>query len=1086
MQDHYRYQVEAYLAKGGMGAVYQVYDRLRKQSVALKRLPIALAADDERFSALIDEFRALVRLRHPNIIQVLDFGFVTEAGSTHTQPYFTMEFLPEARPITEVVKDPTQALTAATEMLQALAYLHRNRMIHRDLKPANVLMNAHGVKVLDFGLADDLTRSERPSSAGTVMYSAPEILMNQLATIQSDLYAVGVILYQLFSGHYPFPHKSASDLITQILCQMPAMTPFSPPLAALLSELLDKDPAARPSSVTEVIIRLHQAVNQPLPPQSLPIRESFLQASRFVGHEREIEELRAALIQLRDQRTTEASAILIGGESGVGKSRLLEEIAARALIKGLLVLRGQTSPNAGLPYQVWHESILELNLTTPFDPIEASILKEIAPDLGVDVVNVPALSGEAARKRLAVTVIGILKRQARPVVILLEDLHWAQESLLLLQEILTLRDQVPNLLVIGTYRDDERPQLPDELSAVTVIKLGRLGKTEIDQLVYQMLGHADEQINTFLSRETGGNAFFMVEMMRALAEESGGLDGVGQLPMPANLFTRGLGAVIARRLARVPESARALLQRAAIAGRTFDLAVLARVADLPIDDFLTLTVNAGVIELAQGQWRFQHDKWREGVIEALTEDQKRTFNREIAIAIETTYPDNPRYHELLLAHWQDAHDSEAALRYLLPVAERLVHYQADYRRAVILIQQGLTLLAEGDVHQVTLLHLLIRAYHGLTDYSAAQQYVRQAQTLTLTPHQQADNLYLSALINAGLNHPDQAEADQQAALAMRREIGDQEGIGASLNNLGTHAILRGNLDMAEAYLRESLGVQRSIQHLRGIATVLSNLAAIWTVQGRFQESRDSLEESLSLSQVIFDRQNMAYTLGNLGNLMLSQADHPAAEHYYREALTIFTEIGERFGIAAIAVNLGTIIYDQGRYDEAKHAYQHALELFTAIQVKDGIAEAYKGLGDVAIAQGDSQGAFAALTQALTLYRELDRKAAMITIHQLLAQLHLEMGESEAGRVELCAGLDLALMLSLEASLIPLLLLAARGWCADQADRIGSCCAGHPAFTPKLRQQWLEELTYQPIVIGEFTLIDMAHQIRDQLNSHVQP
>src|SRR5690606_24990023 len=142
------------------------------------------------------EFQALAALRHPGVITVRDYGFDQEQ-----LPYFTMEILPQARPITTVGErlGENGRIQLLLHLLTTLIYVHRCGIIHRDLKPGNVLVDSQGnVKVLDFGLA--LTPGTAPLPSGTLAYMAPELLQGGTATVASDLYAVGLMAYELLAG----------------------------------------------------------------------------------------------------------------------------------------------------------------------------------------------------------------------------------------------------------------------------------------------------------------------------------------------------------------------------------------------------------------------------------------------------------------------------------------------------------------------------------------------------------------------------------------------------------------------------------------------------------------------------------------------------------------------------------------------------------------------------------------------------------------------------------------------------------------------------------------------------------------------
>ena len=230
---------------------------------------------------------------------------------------------------------------------------------------------------------------------------------------------------------------------------------------------------------------------------------------------------------------------------------------------------------------------------------------------------------------------------------ILEDLHWAKISLLVLAHLARIVNQLP-LLIIASYRDDERPDLPDEIPGAQVMKLNRLSSSAIADLSASMSGESGRhpKLVDLLERESEGNVFFIIEVMRALAEEAGGMAEVGKKSVPQQVFARGIRAVVERRLKRIPETEQRLLQVAAVAGRELDLRVLNSIqhgqhTDTPLDSWLTMYANAAILEVQDDRWRFAHDKLRQGVLEGLAPDDLRLLHREVAVAIEETSDDIP-------------------------------------------------------------------------------------------------------------------------------------------------------------------------------------------------------------------------------------------------------------------------------------------------------------------------------------------------------------------------------------------------------------------------------------------------------------
>src|SRR5258708_1231994 len=280
-----RYHLQNEIGKGGMGAVFRAIDRLSGQPVALKQVydpgPDSIWASTSRSIdkrlALAQEFQLLASLRHPHIISVLDYGF-----DAQRQPYFTMDLLENPVTVTEYCLDlpAEKKLQAVAELLQALKYLHRRGILHRDLKPANILVASGQLKVLDFGLAvlHQQHDTDRSTTSGTLAYMAPELLLGRSASEASDLYAVGVVAFELFSGKHPFHFDTMPVVLDTILKAIPDLSELHAPeqVKQVIERLLAKEPEDRYHSADEALVALSQAADHALALETEATRESFL------------------------------------------------------------------------------------------------------------------------------------------------------------------------------------------------------------------------------------------------------------------------------------------------------------------------------------------------------------------------------------------------------------------------------------------------------------------------------------------------------------------------------------------------------------------------------------------------------------------------------------------------------------------------------------------------------------------------------------------------------------------------------------------------------------------------------------------
>ncbi|MBZ0275871.1 MAG: tetratricopeptide repeat protein [Anaerolineae bacterium] len=1059
-----RYQLLEQLGVGGMGAVYRTADRLTGDFVALKKVIIPtlpgnttpVSDSTDLRLALSREFRTLALLRHPNIVTVQDYGFDAER-----QPFFTMNLVNNPQTILEAGKQRTlpEKTRLLLEILEALSYLHRRGIIHRDLKPGNVLVDADGtVKVLDFGLAITGVSEESRQLVGTAAYMAPELLMEEPASVASDLYAFGIIAYQMLAGRHPFNTGNITLLINQILSAQVSFFGIDERFIPVVGRLLTKSPADRYQEAAEVSRALCDAAGLPLPPESIAVRESFLQASRFIGRDTELGQLRVALRRITqsahhpaeeddaDTPTFGGGIWLIGGESGVGKSRLVDELRVLALIRGAHVLRGQGVADGGPFYQFWRDPLRRMILWTDIGDSDAAVLRDIVPDIAAllerSVPDAPKLDGIAFHQRLTAAIMTVFRAQTEPVVLLMEDLQWATESLLPLRVLAGMAAELP-LLIIGTYRNDEKPDLPDSFPDAQVLILPRLSSSAIASLSESMLGEAGKQpeVVDLLERETEGNVFFIVEVVRALAEEAGRLGDIGQVTLPQHVFAGGIQRVVLRRLNRVPEADRPLLRLAAIAGRQLDLQVmdaLATVLNRPADSlesWLTTCANAAVLDTQDGHWRFAHDKLREALLADLPLESRPALYRQVADALETFYRDDAGYAWQLTHLWAQAGDTLKEGHYA-GIAADMAAKANNYQDAIRLFNRALALEAYFQAEnprqaEINLYLEMGRAHYNLSDYDPARTNTRQALERSQAQDDRfgiAEAISLLGQIDMRQGNMTQAADQINTSLAMYREIGkplligyglmnraniesyqgatekardtllecqqymiqaaDPVALGRTLNNLGITYDMLGDFEQASACFEQSLVIRRKINDRHGIAYTLYNLGAMLEDQGQWEQALELYSESLKLLRVIGDRQSIAAALSSLGSLTYRvRGDYQTARRYLRESLALSQAMGIHPGSVMALTRLGETATGQGEYTQAHEHFREALRLAREHGLDNHIKEIALYIGELRVRQGriDSGLALIGLIQAQAGNPVLPRVASRI-----LDRLHLDM------------------------------------------------------------------------------------------------
>ncbi len=1023
-----RYRLVEQLGSGGMGVVYRAFDRLSQQSVALKQVvrPTDQLDITNQLSpgttythlALAHEFQMLASLRHPNIISVLDYGF-----DEKRQPYFTMNLIEGARPITEVGQDKPLDVKVRLliEMLQAIIYLHRRGIVHRDLKPDNALVTSEDqVKVLDFGISVKREQikeeSESDTVSGTFDYIAPEVLQGQRATEAADMYAVGVMAYELFAGQRPFEGRNITKRIEDILFTPVnvAALDLSVEIASILTRLLEKSPNNRYQDAHEVIMALSAAIDQPVPQETAAIRESFLQAAQFVGRDKELKQLVDALDQTTEDH---GSTWLIGGESGVGKSRLLDELRTQALVKGCLVLQGQAVVEGGFSYHMWREPLRRLALSTKLNDLDAGTLKQILPGISDllerEIPDVPELEGQAGQQRLLITIVNMFRQQNQPVVLILEDLHWAGDSLDVLRQLNSLTSDF-SLLIIGSYRDDEKPNFARELPEMQHIKLDRLTQDGIAELSKSMLGEAgtQPQVLELLNKETEGNVFFLVEVVRALAEEAGWLGNIGQMSLPRDVFAGGIQQIVQRRLNGVPEDARSLLRTAALAGRQLDLALLRAIdSNIDVENWLTICSNAGVLDVMDEQWRFAHNKLRDGVLSVLDASERQTTHRQIAATLETVYADaQDEYAGTISDHYEQAGELARAANWHVKAGK---HAEATYAtdRASVYYRKALDYWEQNPDTAPQSIALQLEAYRGTGEILKDQaRYGEATETFTAMRGvaEKADNRLAQAWAWRGLAAAQMYQGDFRTAseyLARAEEIARAADIRLELAKIlllrGWCQFSTGDIEGAQALGNQVLALSEEESFSVQVAESLNLLTAIHGTIGRYEQALRECERALVIYEEIGDRVKAMFQIGNLGMLAGMRGDHRPALKHFQDALFRARELGNRNAEMLYLNNLGggQVMVDEFR--EAEENLQLVIQMSETTRFGP-LSETYCFLAEALLGQGKIDPAFEAGQRGLVLGRKIQSTEFLVEAWRALGKIAARLNVAitlpdEAGR-----------------------------------------------------------------------------------------
>jgi len=734
-----RYRVDAKLGEGGMGVVYKAHDSLLQRTVAIKTLsPVLLG--EEGLRRFLREAQSSAQLNHPHIVSIFDV--VEEAGS-----FALVMELVEGKTLRDLLPISIGRLVEiSTQVLQGLDYAHSQGIVHRDIKPENIIVAPDGVvKLMDFGLArsEGRTRLTRTGLiVGTVAYLAPEQALGGQVDGRSDLYSLGAVLYEAVTGHPPFESEDPISVITQHI-NIPPVAPHwhnpavPPTLENVILKLLAKDPARRFQTAREVLTALASTGSQapavlPTEPEKVtgPTLVESIAHSPLVGRDRELSSLK----DLIDRASTgRGGVVLLRGPLGVGKTRLVEEAATFARMRGVAVVSGKAYESAP-PYEPFVKSLRDLARGTDSETLAASLgefageLTALIPELDRQLPKLPGrlpAPPEEQKNRLFSGVTRFLDRTATraPILLFLDDMHLADGGSIELLQHIARRTEASRVLLIVGYRPEEIPstatgrlfsQVTHALSRegfCTVFSLRPLGEDEVIALIQRMASHATRPVHfgRRIFEVTEGNPYFIEEVLKGLFEQgtlyikdgqwSTDFDNVKDYSL-MEVPTSVHGAVETR-VRTLTDATRQILTYAAVVGRQFDFDTLLALAgsdEAALLDRVEEAIHAQLIREVRGAgedvYEFTQPMLRQVLYDSIPRRRRRLLHRQVGETLDKLYGREPDAHlEALAWHSIEAEDPEKTLKYAHLAARKAASVFA-YDDAARYLNQAITAAEE--------------------------------------------------------------------------------------------------------------------------------------------------------------------------------------------------------------------------------------------------------------------------------------------------------------------------------------------------------------------------------------------------------
>ncbi|MNX04747.1 Serine/threonine-protein kinase PrkC [compost metagenome] len=948
-----RYDVIRLLGEGGMGSVYLAQDRTADRQVALKvaRDPLS----PERFEHLKHEFWLMTRLHHPNLVEAYDYGRLDDGS-----PYLTMEVV-EGKALDETLPlSPEQVRDVAIQTARALGYIHAQGFVHCDVKPENLRVMPDGrVKLMDFGLMERTGRIGGPIR-GSLSYMAPEVAKGATVDARSDLYSLGIMLYQLASGALPFQAESPAAMLRAHLSQaVPPLDATLPEdLRDLLPQLLAKDPASRPSNAAELLLALGEEGAQ---------GPAYLFSPPLVG--------RAETLSRFDSGELANGTWTLVAPAGMGKSRLIKEFRFQAQLGDRPFLLAACPPQTGAPYAPIAELLRQLlPLASQHAPeiLDAArmSLARLLPELARPEDAAFEMEPQQEKRRLHAAISDLIRAvaEAKGLLLAVEDIDTLDSSSREVLEQLS-RLAAEGGLTLLTTRTSEGTGLEAE----TILWLEPLSQADVRALIEGMIGHAQvpESFVGAAFEAAGGNPQSLSNLLQHLVDTGVIRAERGRWVLPSELPEGALPSdwhdLLRQNLAALSPEAHRIAEAIAMLGRPTSLALLERVPGIPHEETLYQAIDELVqAGLLQGQTEvdFTQRALVALVLEDLSPESTRAWHTRLTDALEAAFAEDSGNLDLLNqlgTHALRSEQPERAIPYCLDAGLRNYALYAN-EAACAFLEGGLALTPpEPSALRFDLLSALGDAKRMLGDSAAAS-------------------------------------AAYQEAVAMAETLGKSSELANILVSLGKSLQSQGKYEEAQASLSRSMEVAEASGNHKARIRALMTLGRIYYFTGKASETTPLLEEAASLSREHGEMLTLSESLAFLGFLFSSSGKGQTEKGLtlLKEALAIKESFNDLLGLNEANMMLGNAYLSLGRYTEAYQAFEETRRLNTLIDQRDELVFSQLNLAATALELGEFRDAEAIAKQALTGSRELGSRMAegMALAMEGMAAMHLgRLGEA---------------------------------------------------------------------------------------------
>ncbi len=1000
----HRYRMLQLLGEGGLGKVYKAYDQWTQREVALK----VLTGDGENPSFLQRfqrEFLLLYQLKHPGVVKVLDFGYSEDAlQKGKPLPYFSMELV-EGKTLGQAFANLfdsdkssyqfEQLYRLIWQICDILEFIHLRGIVHCDLKPENLKITDQTFrsKILDFGLAEMIGSRRGKETKGTLLYMAPEMFSGKSLDGRTDLYSLGIILYELVTSSPPFSSDDPVKIVSAHLQQKPVppleLNPNLPcSLNELILKLLKKSPADRPNSATQVKKMIEEGLKEDF---RKPITfASFSQMTRLAHiYSGEMAGRETELVQLEDDLQEVLSSgircLFLSGEQGVGKTFLLDQLKIKAQFQRIIFVDSHCVENQTSAYQPLMEILHKLR---PYvesrcaDPL-VKRFREISRWWGKDPS--PAF-GDQSLLHQKIKDLLIQISCVFPFVMVIENLQWSDSSTLRFLDSFQRENNEGKIYLCCSLRDEKFKRDAGLVKAIKDwIKLKKARHLRINRfdlprtsalISSKFKDHRfPPSFFAYLHKRTSGNPFFIIEVLKYLLEKEiiflrdsswmVDMEKLKKAEVPDSMET-----ILLKNLQRYDKETLAFLNVLSVIGKKMTLKLLKELnlfEEKTLLRFLSSLTNDQILQKDEeadelkSNYEFANQSLQELLYQRLDEQKRIFWHKRVGEILERiSSKEEEEFIFDLAFHYREGKDFDKAYQYALLSAERMQKRFAN--------QEVIRYLQE--------------AINGASKLSDPEDAIQK----------KVEALMKRADFCKRVGELDQAEADYLAILRQIKGSSDLKLQVKTYNGLGETYRLKHDYKKGLLYLKEAMKIHHKLGDPAQLADTLSYLGLLYLINSQYPQALDSFRRALEVDRRLGNKSAIASTLNNMGMVFWSQHQYPEALKYFTDALSAYRELDNSEWIARCLNNVGATLFELGEYVRCIDYFQESFELNQKINNQKENVLNLENLGETHQKMGEYTKAMTFNKRGLSLAKRIGLVERAGYILKNMGMIHLESGE----------------------------------------------------------------------------------------------